>query len=684
MEPDTEIETSSNTVRGKFVEVFGSKDKPKTCVRLSTRFDAGRWQVELWNAETAQTLDVLLSCEAQPHELPEDESWNWQQDLECELEPKWATRTWMCKLGPKNTLYYDNAKAKEDPVKTFSKDGLVEHSRELALSIFESPGASDIRFAFGHNLRVHNANKTILVNRSRYFRTISSSGFSKSAEILPSFARPSQRRRIDPSNFTRSMPDDDDDDAVEWVPDEYLEREKSDEESSETVSVVGPKERGTVEITDAGYITFRAIVYWLYRRRIELHPLASTFLVVFDQSLEKSAEERASLGQQAFRQLLPLHLTYTFQEAQTKPAMSYPPPLPSDMPVSLTASLPPGSKPVRDTVGLLSGAVSVSLDSTTSSRYSSSADTTSTPATLDLEIMKKGSAGEAEAGSEESGSKRSRRSPPKTPKSASPRKKKGKADVVKDDSPFPLIDLPVEIIDQILASPDLHLGDHLAHAASCRTLRSAYYTPPPSPRTKEWSSDVWRVLASNRAFRGKGWNKSPGKQAVPSEADEKLLNHLWSHENRTEPSKVVVKARAEGWEQAIYELHDQRITKSTAKAEYKLARASVLAKISYIEKRNPHSRHAAPILKKLAATAAKAADTRRKRKLGLLDSDSDKEDKKPSTPSTPSKPSKKKQRTELYGVKISSSDEDEEEDADYEYKHEDSLTPMAGPSGNRY
>ncbi|GAA5856506.1 hypothetical protein JCM8547_008775 [Rhodosporidiobolus lusitaniae] len=153
----------------------------------------------------------------------------------------------------------------------------------------------------------------------------------------------------------------------------------------------------------------------------------------------------------------------------------------------------------------------------------------------------------------------------------------------------------------------------------------------------------------------------------------------------------------------------QRITKSTAKVDYKLTRASVLAKISFIEKRNPHSRHAAPMclyleaaveslafevhggafgheayLKKLAATAAKAADTRRKRKLGLLDSDSDKEDNKPSTPSTPSKPSKKKQRTALHGVKIFSDDEDDEEDADYEYKREESPTPIAGPSGSRY
>ncbi|BGP13059.1 hypothetical protein JCM10213_000937 [Rhodosporidiobolus nylandii] len=255
---------------------------------------------------------------------------------------------------------------------------------------------------------------------------------------------------------------------------------------------------------------------------------------------------------------------------------------------------------------------------------------------------------------------------PKSSKAASPKKGKSKlVEVVKDDKPFPLFDLPAEIINQILADPGLHLRDHLSLAAT----------------------SVWRVLGSNRAFVGKGWGGSPGKAAVPSEADEKLLNHLWSREDRVAPDKVKTNVRAEEWEAAIDAVHSQRITKSTAKSQYKL-NDSQLGKLYYQEKRNPHCRSGAPmqlyleaaveslafeehggaagheeLVKKREASAAKSADTRRKRKAGLLD-----------TPS-PSKKSRSSFAAPAYIDRFDYKEETDDEDDGYE-----SPTPAAGSS----
>ncbi|GAA5984817.1 hypothetical protein JCM11641_002748 [Rhodosporidiobolus odoratus] len=281
---------------------------------------------------------------------------------------------------------------------------------------------------------------------------------------------------------------------------------------------------------------------------------------------------------------------------------------------------------------------------------------------------------------------------PRTPKSSSSNKK-GKAALIapKDDSPFPFFDLPAEIIDCSLSDPGLHLRDHLSLAASCRLLRSAYVSPRTSKNTS-YTCPIWRVLCSNRAFSGKGWNASPGKLAVASEADEKLLNHLWGREDRVNPSEVKVGARAGEWEDAISAVHTQRITKSTAKQGYKLNDFQ-LNKVVCIEKRNPHARRGPPMclyleaaveslafevhggaagheewVKKCEARAAKSADTKAKRKAGILE-----------TPS-PKKKSKTKASAAPPGKYDDASDDEDDEDRDYGWDREGTPTPVAGPS----
>jgi hypothetical protein len=202
--------------------------------------------------------------------------------------------------------------------------------------------------------------------------------------------------------------------------------------------------------------------------------------------------------------------------------------------------------------------------------------------------------------------KRKKKAAPSTPKAKTPKFKSAtpktrlpkKSSAVKkpDDKPFPLFELPGELcvfffsfsfllfppsptseskphtlalhlltvfisstslsIDEILASPQLHLRDHLSLAASCRTLRSVYYSAPSRGKSIK-SSNVWKVLNQNRAFTGLGWSASPGKQARPSKEDEKLLTHLWSREDRVRPEDVKVDKISEAWDDAIDAIHSQ-------------------------------------------------------------------------------------------------------------------------------
>ncbi|GAA5856503.1 hypothetical protein JCM8547_008773 [Rhodosporidiobolus lusitaniae] len=302
----------------------------------------------------------------------------------------------------------------------------------------------------------------VLTASSCYFRNMFSSGFSGTRPVSTSSSVVVLDKGL-PLDWINN------DDSLEWLPEEWVEKAATSSSSgappSDSAADDSTKEQVVVQVTDFGYTTYRAILYYLYTGHIVFHPPASTFLVALDQEEDGSVDlssRREYLLLRTERKLIKVepasaHAIYQLagkidlpdlkklameailegfsvdnhDEIQTATrgftlqnwdefrttnafdrvfdasldddveiqgardiwrkllkAMSYPPPPPSDMPVSFTASLPAGSKPVSDTVGLLSGAVSVSLDSTTSSRYSSSADTTSTPATLDLEKMK--------------------------------------------------------------------------------------------------------------------------------------------------------------------------------------------------------------------------------------------------------------------------------------------------------
>ncbi|KAJ8296647.1 Rho-type GTPase-activating protein 1 [Rhodotorula toruloides] len=273
--------------------------------------------------------------------------------------------------------------------------------------------------------------------------------------------------------------------------------------------------------------------------------------------------------------------------------------------------------------------------------------------------------GSRSTASPKSRASKSNKGSPTTPSKGKGRERRKSAEPAaqpKRNVPFPLFDLPGEIIDAISYSPILRVHDHLRLAATCRSLRSAYYTPPPSGKGfASFSSPIWKALTKERNFESLGKNRyyygngaySYGGGQSKEESD-RILKHLWSREDRIDPDKMLVLAqktvagrkgrggvvmpstvvvqpvRSVEWDDVIATLSTQRITKTNAKSEYKLNDSD------YRERRNPHYRSAAPmqlyleiavetlafrlhggyaghvaLLKKRESAAAKAAQTKR-------------------------------------------------------------------------
>lgn len=104
-------------------------------------------------------------------------------------------------------------------------------------------------------------------------------------------------------------------------------------------------------------------------------------------------------------------------------------------------------------------------------------------------------------------------------------------------------------IDAILYSPVLRVHDHLRLAATCRSLRSAYYTAPRGNGFTSFSSPVWKALRNERDFQSLGKNRYYYGNAYSAyggqskEESERILRHLWSREDRVDPEKMLVVAQ---------------------------------------------------------------------------------------------------------------------------------------------
>ncbi|GAA6041205.1 hypothetical protein JCM8097_008342 [Rhodosporidiobolus ruineniae] len=174
---------------------------------------------------------------------------------------------------------------------------------------FESETAADLAFYFRRDVelglkRELIANGGFLQNRSQYFKSMLTSGFCEGQSTSTTSSSSKQFRPNDELAKSNSAWRNDDD-ALEWLPEEWLEEHgpkenedaklvemaeeevtdsaESDEEVAEAgdAEMESPKrsDKATIEVTDFGYTTYRAMLYFLHTERIVFHPLASNFTV---------------------------------------------------------------------------------------------------------------------------------------------------------------------------------------------------------------------------------------------------------------------------------------------------------------------------------------------------------------------------------------------------------------------
>ncbi|GAA6059234.1 hypothetical protein JCM10212_006627 [Sporobolomyces blumeae] len=185
-----------------------------------------------------------------------------------------------------------------------------------------------------------------------------------------------------------------------------------------------------------------------------------------------------------------------------------------------------------------------------------------------------------------------------------------------------LFDLPGELLDMILGDDALNLRDHLALAATCRLLRSCYYTPVEWLDSNECPhSMLWSGLLALRSMPHFGRRMSPNL----SREERNAVARIWTS-RRIEPADMVVlfqqyddededyerckkrgkkrksqaKAktkrqdvsviRSEEWNCAIKDVSSERIPKTDAKELYKLNDDQLISYLKAVVKRNPHCR----------------------------------------------------------------------------------------------
>ncbi|GAA5997119.1 hypothetical protein JCM5350_000653 [Sporobolomyces pararoseus] len=158
------------------------------------------------------------------------------------------------------------------------------------------------------------------------------------------------------------------------------------------------------------------------------------------------------------------------------------------------------------------------------------------------------------------------------------------------DSQF--LELPPSVLDLILGDVALSLRDHLALAATCRSLRACYYT---STTTTLYSS-LWRALVALRPPIEQGrlvtrklaskeieetihkiWSNglkvdADSMQVIPHDADsdEEDAGEGAVNLSKKKNKKVEGAIRSKEWENAIDLVHTIRISKTEAKKIYKV------------------------------------------------------------------------------------------------------------------
>ncbi|GAA6041668.1 hypothetical protein JCM8097_003072 [Rhodosporidiobolus ruineniae] len=170
------------------------------------------------------------------------------------------------------------------PVQDSSPSTAFANLRSAYSGIFESASLSDLVFTFpsdGHSPpRSILASKELISARCSYFRSMLSGDWADGNNYvnLPTTLALSASSARKISTWA------DDDDSLDWLPEEWVEAHgpraaKVQEQQLETAAVGEGRKMLNVKITDTGYTTYRALLYFLYTEQITFTPLASLFTV---------------------------------------------------------------------------------------------------------------------------------------------------------------------------------------------------------------------------------------------------------------------------------------------------------------------------------------------------------------------------------------------------------------------
>ncbi|GAA5905588.1 uncharacterized protein JCM6883_005379 [Sporobolomyces salmoneus] len=216
------------------------------------------------------------------------------------------------------------------------------------------------------------------------------------------------------------------------------------------------------------------------------------------------------------------------------------------------------------------------------------------------------------------------------------RRKNKKEKVYEFYSEVKLLDMPGELLDLILGEESLNLRDHLALAATCRSLRACYYTPSsssnsdPNASSNSRHSLLWSSLLKLRPMPRQARRYLDYDPSMEEEVF--AVEHIWtnaeidpSDENQVKEMQVVRvlpkdweltkagKARknkrkrgeeddkegdlgikSKEWNEALENVNYYRMTKMQAQSVYKLKSDELETYLYAFCKPNPYGKHNAP------------------------------------------------------------------------------------------
>ncbi|BGP13067.1 hypothetical protein JCM10213v2_000986 [Rhodosporidiobolus nylandii] len=292
------LETGSITVTW---EIKGVQALPEEKEGVSPKFDNERWSMVLKVGEKEGWCSFFIYAVFEEDE--KDEAGNARREQEYDFEIELVDRSGKVlhsRQGASPGFRFDVLLSCVAPV---SAD-----LRKAYEGFFDSEVASDVCFSFASEAsngrhRVIWANKAFLSSRLEYFRTMFAGGFAEGAAAAARTddgdERPAKRLKrehaVSPQPGDTPALDssathgqnaplwDDDDDTLEWLPKEWLEANGPKEVEADEGGAAEPAAtsdgKHLVKIVDAGFTTYRAMLFYLYSDKITFAPSASNFVV---------------------------------------------------------------------------------------------------------------------------------------------------------------------------------------------------------------------------------------------------------------------------------------------------------------------------------------------------------------------------------------------------------------------